>query len=155
LYGCGLRISEVINLKIKDIDSNRMIISIRESKGNKDRLVTLTQPLLELLRVYYLEFKPREYLFNGQFGLQYTQSSINQLLKYYANRGGIKKRIHAHKFRHSFATHLLDQGTDMYLIQKLLGHKDQKTTEIYAQVSDRSISKIQSPLNNIQMNYGK
>lgn len=151
LYGCGLRISEVINLKIADIDSSRMVINIREAKGNKDRQVQLPIELLELLRKYFSIFNPKEYLFNGQFGLKYSDRSINQLLKYYSRKAGITKRVHAHKFRHSFATHLLDNGIDIYLIQKLLGHKKQETTEIYAKLSTTRISKIQSPLQQISL----
>jgi site-specific recombinase XerD len=151
LYGCGMRVGEVINLKIADIDSSRHIINIRQGKGFKDRQVGLDEQLLKILREYFTEFKPREYLFNGQFGLQYTASSINQLLIYYSLKANIKKRIHAHKFRHSYATHLLEAGIDLFLIQKLLGHKKSETTEIYARVSTRLISNIPSPLNQIQL----
>lgn len=149
LYGCGMRIGEVINLKIVDIDSSRNIITIRGGKGLKDRQVGLDVKLLNLLQEYFALFNPREYAFNGQFGLQYTSSSINQLLKYYALKANIKKRVHAHKFRHSFATHLLERGIDIFLIQKLLGHKRQETTEVYCHVSTKLISNIQSPLNAI------
>jgi len=141
----------LINLKLKDIDSERMIINIRGAKGNKDRQIMLDETLLKLLREYFLEDKPIEYLFNGQQGLQYTSSSVNQLLKHYAKKVGITKRIHAHKMRHCFATHLLESGTDMALIQKLLGHSNIKTTQIYAKVSTNLISKINSPLNQIQL----
>lgn len=151
LYGSGLRISEVINLKISDIDSSRMVINIRGAKGFKDRQVQLPIELLELLRKYFTAFNPKEYLFNGQFGLKYSDRSINQLLKYYAKKAGIKKRVHAHKFRHSYATHLLDSGIDIYLIQKLLGHKKQETTEVYAKLSTQRISKIESPLSKISI----
>lgn len=151
LYGCGLRISEVINLKISDIDSSRMIINIRGAKGNKDRQVQLPVELLILLRKYFSAFNPKEYLFNGQFCAKYSDRSINQLLKYYSKKAGIKKRVHAHKFRHSFATHLLDKGIDIFLIQKLLGHKKQETTEIYAKLSTQRISKIQSPLSDLSL----
>lgn len=151
LYGCGLRIGEVLNMKITDIDSKRMVINVRQGKGLKDRQIGLSQQLLNLLRDYFKEFKPKEYLFNGQFSNQYTASSINQLLKYYADKAGIKKRIHAHKLRHCYATHLLESGTDMTLIQKLLGHKKIETTQIYAHISTALTSKIQSPLSQIQL----
>lgn len=151
LYGSGLRVGEVINLKISDIDSSRMIINIRGAKGFKDRQVQLPLEMLELLRSYYSAFNPKEYLFNGQFGLTYSSTSINQLLKYYAKKAGINKRVHAHKFRHSFATHMLDTGIDIFLIQKLLGHKKQETTEIYAKLSTRRISQIESPLSKIEL----
>lgn len=146
LYSGGLRISELINLRITDIDSQRMIINIRASKGNKDRQIMLDKKLLEMMREYFKEYRPKEYLINGQFKNQYTESSINQLLKYWAKKAGIKKHIHAHCLRHSFATHLLESGIDMSLIQKLLGHSNIKTTEIYAKISTKLISKINSPL---------
>ncbi len=151
LYGCGLRVSEVLNIKISDIDSSRMIINIKQAKGLKDRQAILDVKLLQLLRNYFKEHKPKQFLFNGQFGLQYTASSINQMLKYYANKAGIKKRIHAHKLRHCFGTHLLEQGTDMTLIQKLLGHKNIETTQIYAQISTALLSKVKSPLTSITL----
>jgi len=151
LYGCGLRMGEVLNMKIADIDSKRMVINIRQSKGLKDRQVGLSQQLLNLLRDYFKEFKPKEFLFNGQFSNQYTASSINQLLKYYAEKAGIKKRIHAHKLRHCYATHLLEAGTDMTLIQKMLGHKKIETTQIYAHISTALMSKVNSPLSNIKL----
>lgn len=153
LYGCGLRISEVINLKISDIHSERKLIKIEAAKGNRDRYVPLPDELLQLLRKYYSEHKPKGlYLFNGQDGaLQYSQRSIGEFLKTYARKAGIKKRIHAHKFRHSYATHLVEQGTDISLIQKSLGHASQKTTLIYAQISQATISKIPSPLSNVSI----
>lgn len=146
LYGCGLRVSEVLNLKIIDIDSQNMIIRIRQAKGNKDRQVMLDEKLLILLRQYVREQRPQEYLFNGQLGLQYTDRSINTFLKYYAKRAGINRRVYAHLLRHCFATHLLEQGTDMALIQRLLGHNSPKTTQIYARISTGLISQIKSPL---------
>lgn len=151
LYGCGLRVSEVINLKITDVDSSRMVINIRCAKGNKDRQIMMGQDLLSLLRNYFKEFSPKEFLFNGQRGLQYSESSINQFLKYYARKSGISKNVHAHKFRHSFATHLVDAGTDMSIIQKLMGHNNIKTTQHYAKISTGLISKVKSPLSNIKL----
>lgn len=147
LYGCGLRISELLNLKWADIDRHEMVIYIRNGKGGVDRSVMLAPSLLELLEKYYRWGKPKVYVLNGQGNkLQYSDRSINQLLKYWAKRAGIKKNVHAHLLRHSFATHLLDAGTDVVLIQKLLGHKNSKTTEIYAQVSNRHIKRVRSPL---------
>jgi site-specific recombinase XerD len=146
LYGCGMRVGEIIRLKNSDIDSSRMVITIRQSKGNKDRQVMLDESLLVLLREYFIEYKPKEYLFNGQFGNIYSESSVNQFLKYYATKAGLKKKIHAHLLRHSFAVHLLENGTDMSIIQKLLGHANIKTTQGYARISTLHISKIKSPL---------
>ena len=149
LYGCGLRVGEVINLKITDVDSSRMIITVREGKGNKDRQVMLDQLLLDKLRDYVKQYKPETYLFNGQFGLQYSDRSINEFLKYYAKKAKITKRVHAHMLRHSFATHLVDAGTDMSIIQKLMGHNNIKTTQGYARISTGLISRVKSPLANL------
>jgi site-specific recombinase XerD len=137
-YSCGLRISEVINLKIKDIDSKRMIINIIQSKGNKDRIVKLPLKLLTILREYYKEYKPKDYLFNGQNNsLQYSSESCNKLIKHY-----LGKEYHFHLLRHSYATHLLDIGIDLRFIQNQLGHSSSKTTEIYTHVSVRSLQNI-------------
>lgn len=151
LYSTGIRVSELINLKITDIDSQRMVINIRSSKGNKDRQLMLDEKLLLILRKHYEKEKNPIYLFGGQFTNQYTESSVNQLLKYWAKKAGVNKRVYAHIYRHSFACHLLDAGTDMHIIQKLLGHNDIKTTEIYARVSTKIISKVKSPLSNISL----
>ncbi len=151
LYGSGLRIGEVLNLKLTDIDGSRMIFNIRQGKGSKDRQMPLSEQLLSLINRYIEQYHPREFLFNGQQGLQYTSSSINHLLKYYADKVGIKKRIHAHKFRHCFGTHLLDQGVDMTLIQKLMGHKSLKSTQIYSHISTSLLSKVSSPLQQIRL----
>ncbi len=151
LYGCGVRISEVLNLKPTDIDSTKMIINIIAGKGKKDRQVMLSQDLLELLRKYYKEYKPKKYMFNGQFGGQYSEKSINTFLKTYAKKAGVKANIYAHLLRHSFATHCLEQGTDISLIQKLLGHSSIKTTLIYTHVSTAYIANTPSPLNRLQL----
>jgi len=151
LYGCGLRISEVINLKIAHIDSVKNIINIVCGKGKKDRQVMLPKPLLLLLREYWLDYKPKEYMFNGQFDIQYSERSINQFLDKYAKLAGIKTHVHAHLLRHCFATHSLEQGTGLPVIQKLLGHNSIKTTMIYTHVSTALIANTHSPLNNIQL----
>lgn len=136
-FSVGLRVSEVINLKISDIDSERMVISILDSKGHKDRIVPLTAPCLNLLRTYYKQFKPKEYLFNGQNSLQYTASSCNKLVKRY-----IGKDYHFHLLRHSCFTNLIEKGTDIRIIQKLAGHNSIKTTEIYTHVSNQILNNI-------------
>lgn len=151
LYGCGMRVSEVINLKIKDIDSTKNIINIIAGKGKKDRQVMLAPELLLLLRKYYLEYRPKEYLFNGQFDPQYSDRSINEFLKKYAKLAGIRQNIHAHLLRHCFATHSLEQGTDISLIQKLLGHNSIKTTMIYTHVSTNIIANTHSPLSSLSL----
>lgn len=141
-YGTGMRVSEICNLKIEDIDSKRMIISIVQSKGRKDRIVPLSVNNLNLLRDYYKEYKPVEYLFNGQFTLKYSTSSCNAIVKKYL--GGSK--YHFHQLRHSYATSLLENGTDLRIIQKLLGHSSSKTTEIYTHVSTNLLSNINLPI---------
>jgi site-specific recombinase XerD len=136
MYACGLRVSEVINLRIADIDSSRKIINIIDAKGGKDRQVCLPDSLLFTLRDYYRAYRPKEYLFNGQFGPQYTASSINQFLKHYSEKAGLKKRIYNHLIRHDALTHLLEQGMDLRLIQSLLGHSNSNTTARYAHITD-------------------
>ncbi len=148
-YAGGLRVSEIVNLKISDIDSGRMIINIRQAKGRKDRIVMLSEKLLIMLREYFRIFKPREFLFEGQTGGIYSVRSIQEILKQSKSRAGIKKKGSVHSLRHSFATHLLEGGTDILSIKKLLGHKSLRTTMIYTHVSKEHISKIQSPLDKI------
>lgn len=146
MYGTGMRVSEVINLKLTDIDSTQMIIRVLQGKGKKDRVVQLDQTLLEFLRKYYLEHKPMEFLFNGQFEPQYTERSINQFLKKYAKLAGLKRNVHAHLLRHSFATSSLEMGTDIRFIQKVLGHSSIKTTLAYTHVTTSLIRKTPTPL---------
>lgn len=151
MYSVGLRVSEVINLKIENIDSSRMIIYILNAKGGTDRQVGLDPDMLNLLREYYKAYKPKEYLFNGQFSPMYSERSIQQFLKKYALAAGIKKHIHPHLLRHNCATHMVESGTDINLIQRILGHKNVKTTNIYLHMSDSLISKIRSPLASIKI----
>ena len=149
LYSCGLRVSELINLKWSNIDRSRMIINIIDAKGGKDRQVTLDPTLLELLRIYWKEYKPKEYLFNGQNSLRYSERSIAQFLQKYSDFAGIKKRVYPHLIRHNYATHLHEGGVDLSIIQKLLGHGSIKTTQIYSHISHNHISKIKTPLQQI------
>lgn len=152
LYSAGLRVSEVINLKITHIDSSRMVINIINAKGGKDRQVMLNQSVLELLRNYYKAYRPKEYLFNGQNALQYTSRSINEFLKMYALKSGIdNKRVYAHLLRHTSFTHMVENGTDINLIQKLAGHSSVKTTMLYTHISHNLISSIQSPISAIKL----
>lgn len=144
-YSAGLRVGELIGLKISDVDSTRMIIHIKAAKGNKDRIVPLSEKVLQMLRVYYREFSPKQYLFEGQNGGKYTSSSFNKLLKAAARRAKVNKHITAHTLRHSYATHLLEKGTDIRIIQKLLGHNSIKTTMVYTQVTVPSLMNITSP----------
>ncbi len=146
IYGLGLRSSELLNLKIIDVDGSRNVVYIRKGKGKKDRVVMLSKKLKLQLRDYFKIYKPKVFLFEGQNGSNYTQSSIQQVIKQAAKRASIKKNITAHTLRHSFATHLLENGTDIRIIQKLLGHKDIKTTQIYTRVSAAVIENVKSPL---------
>lgn len=138
-YGCGMRISEVLNLKIEDIDGKRKLIHIRNSKNNKDRYVPVSDNILNVLRYYYKKFNPYTYLFNGQFSPRYSSTSCNKLIK---NHFG--SNFSFHTLRHCYATHLLDNGTDLRIIQKLLGHSSVKTTEIYTHVSLNMLSNVKS-----------
>lgn len=140
-YSTGMRVSEVCNLKISDIDSKRMIITIRQSKGRKDRIVGLSVKILEILRSYFSEYKPKEYLFNGQFDVKYSTTSCNQIVKKY-----LGKEYHFHLLRHSNATALLEAGTDLRIIQKHLGHSSSKTTEIYTHVSTNLLQSMALPI---------
>ena len=149
IYGCGLRLSELIHLEVRDIDSDRMVVVIRLAKGRKDRLVPLPAKLLHLLRRYYQSYKPKEYLFEGQNGGQYGRSSVQQVFRRACRRAGIRKKATLHTLRHSYATHLLEGGTDLRYIQVLLGHSSSKTTEIYTHVSELHPQKITSPLDTL------
>jgi len=140
-YSVGLRVSEVVNLKIEDIDSRRMLIHIKNAKGRKDRIVPLSQTVLELLRNYFKEYKPKEYLFNGQDSLQYSIMSCQKIYKKY-----IDSDSSIHTLRHSSFTNLLESGTDLRIIQKIAGHSSTKTTEIYTHVSNKILSKISLPI---------
>jgi len=140
-YSVGLRVSEVVNLKIKDIDSKRMLIAVNQAKGRKDRIVPLSQTVLELLREYYREYRPKEYLFNGQFSLQYSAGSCNEIVKKYLGRD-----YHFHMLRHSCFTAMLESGVDLRIIQKIAGHSSTKTTEIYTHVSSDLLNKVQTPI---------
>ncbi len=145
LYGCGLRVSEVINLKKKDIDFEGGLIKIRLSKGRKDRHVNLPSSLKEELKKY-VGLNEGEFLFPSNRGGKLTTATIRKIIKNSSKKAGIKKQIHPHSLRHSFATHLLENGTDLKIIQKLLGHSDLKTTQIYLSVSNQLIKNIKSPL---------
>jgi site-specific recombinase XerD len=136
-YSVGLRVSEVVNLRIEDMDSKRMLIHIKNAKGRKDRIVPLSQTVLDLLRFYYKKYKPITYLFNGQFSEQYSIGSCQKIYKKY-----IDGDSSIHCLRHSSATTLLENGTDIRIIQKILGHSNLKTTEIYTHVSNQILSKV-------------
>lgn len=149
IYSCGLRFSELTNLMIKDIDSTQMTVTIRQGKGNRDRVVVLSEKLLLLLRDYFVEYKPKEYLFEGQSGGKYSERSVQQVLKQTLAKAKINKEGSVHTLRHSYATHLIEQGTDIRFVQELLGHKNIKTTLIYTHLTDATKRKIKSPLDNL------
>lgn len=148
-YSAGLRVSELINLKIADIDSKRMMIHIRSGKGKKDRMVPLSEKLLETLREYYRKYKPVEFLFEGAGGKKYSARSAQEVLADAKKRAGVHKKGSIHMLRHSFATHLLESGTDIRFIQELLGHQSMSTTMRYTHVSRIMIGNIQSPLDKL------
>jgi site-specific recombinase XerD len=150
-YSAGLRLSELINMKPEDIDSANNFVNIRQGKGKKDRRSLLSARVLMLLRQYYKEYKPKEWLFEGQFGDQYSATSIQNIIKSAAKKGGIRKKVTVHMLRHSFATHLLERGTDIRYIQELLGHQSSRTTEIYTHMTQKGLGKIKSPLDNMDI----
>jgi len=145
IYSCGLRISEAVNLKLCDIDSSLMTIKIVNGKGKTDRTVMLSEKLLILLKEYFALYKPKEYLFEGQTGGKYSARSIQQIFNHAVEKVMIKKEVTVHSLRHSFATHLLENGTDIRFIQELLGHKHLSTTQIYTHINPISARKIKSP----------
>ncbi len=150
IYSCGLRRSELLNLKPNDIDSKRNVVIIRQSKGKKDRITPLSPKILELLRDYYKEYSPKMYLFEGQEkNTQYSARSLEEVLKKSIKLATINKPVTLHWLRHSYATHLLESGTDLRYIQELLGHNSSKTTEIYTHVSTKNIQQIKSPFDDL------
>tara|TARA_B110000285_G_C15024859_1_gene563580 strand:+ start:96 stop:1241 length:1146 start_codon:yes stop_codon:yes gene_type:complete len=151
LYSAGLRRGELLNLKIEDIDSKRMVINVKNGKGGKDRITILSPSVLEELRFYYKVWKPKIYLFEGEKGAKYSGTSVLRIIQKAAIKAGLKKRISPHVLRHSFATHLLESGTDLRYIQVLLGHSSTKTTEIYTQVATNNIRSIISPIDSLNL----
>ena len=148
-YGMGLRVSEIVNIKIEHVDSKTMKVLVARGKGKKDRYVNLPHSILADLRLYYKAFLPKIYLFEGQGGGKYAIRSAQAVFKNAMNKAGIIKTVGIHSLRHSYATHLLEFGTDISLIQKLLGHNDIRTTLNYTHVADRTISSVQSPLDKL------
>ena len=146
LYGSGLRRSELLNLKLNDIDSKRMLIRVKRAKGNKDRLTLLSKNALKDLRMYFKEWKPQEYLFEGRKASKYSAVSVLNIVKNAAIKAKITQNVTPHVLRHSFATHLLESGVDLRQIQVLLGHGSSKTTEIYTHVASNTFKEIKNPL---------
>lgn len=155
IYSAGLRRSELINLRVGDLDMDRQVVFVRGGKGRKDRQSLLAKSLQPLIERYMKEYKPRTWLFEGERGEQYSESSLHKVFKNAVEKAGITKKAHLHSLRHSFATHLLESGASTRFIQVLLGHESPKTTEIYTQVTTFSLSKIQSPLDQLPLDGPK
>lgn len=151
LYSCGLRVSELINLQWSNIDRSRMIINILNGKGKKDRQVMLPEVVIPLLEKYWHQYKTKTYILSGQFSDKYSAKSVSEVLKQLAKKAKINKKVWTHQMRHNCFTHMVENGTDINLIQKLAGHNSVKTTMMYVQISDSLISKINSPINNIRL----
>ena len=150
IYACGLRRGELLNLKPENIDSKRHLLILLNAKGRKDRIIPISDKVIGMLREYYRGYRPKVWLFEGQFpGDQYSEKSIQSVLKQALNKASITKPVTLHWLRHSYATHLLEAGTDLRYIQELLGHKSSKTTEIYTHVTEKSLHKIKSPFDDL------
>jgi integrase/recombinase XerD len=146
LYSSGLRRAALLNLKISEIDSERMTIRVTQGKGKKDRISILSKRLLGDLREYYRAWRPKEYLFEGQEGRRYSATSVAKIIDKAAKKAKIAQKVSPHMLRHSLATHLLENGPDLRQIQTLLGHNSLKTTEVYTHVAVQGMNKIKNPL---------
>ena len=146
VYALGLRSGELIHLKIDDIDGERKVVHLKGAKGNKDRLLPLPDTLRDLLREYYLKYQPQEYLFNGQNHATYSPQSLRKVFNTACQKAGIRKKATLHSLRHAYATHLLEAGTDVRVIQQLLGHNSIRTTMIYIHLTTPHLMKVPSPL---------
>jgi site-specific recombinase XerD len=150
-YGCGLRVSEITGLKINDLDEDRRLLMIQRGKGKKDRIVSLSPVMLVMLREYRTLYNPTLFLFEGQLkGTMYSTRSLESIIKTAKDKAGIRKTGSMHMLRHSFATHLLEKGTDIVFIQKILGHTDLKTTLRYLHVTNKDLVNIISPLEDLK-----
>ncbi len=148
-YSSGLRVSEVVRIRLTDIHRKSMQIRIEQSKGRKDRMVVLSKKVLALMEEYYRQYKPKEYLFEGQFGGQYSIRSAQMIFKRFKQLAKVNIKGGIHLLRHSFATHLLEQGADIRLVQQQLGHNSVKTTQIYTHVTEKRNQNLRSPLDNL------
>ena len=152
IYACGLRRGELLNLRPADVSSDRKLLLIKQGKGKKDRVTPISDKVIHMLREYYIAYKPVTWLFEGQkSGEPYTAGSLQEVLKLSVAKAHIKKPVTLHWLRHSYATHLLEAGTDLRYIQELLGHKSSKTTEIYTHVSQKSIQQIKTPFDDLNL----
>ena len=156
LYGTGLRLSELIHLQVKDIDSDKMEIRVRQGKGGKDRRVVLSPTLLEALRRYFRQYRPVTWLFYGQTPQQAIHDrAVQRMVQRLSERAGLSEGVSTHTLRHSFATHLLEHGTELPYIQQLLGHRDMKTTMLYLRISPPALRKVTSPLDRLDWRVPK
>ncbi len=151
IYSAGLRVSEVVHLRVSDLDSQRMVIRVERGKGQKDRYTLLAQRTLEVLRDYWREYRPQGWLFPGKPATEpLSVSAVQRVFAVVLLRAGIKKPASVHTLRHSFATHLLEDGTDLYHIQRLLGHTSPKTTTVYLHLSRKDLGSVTSPLDLVE-----
>jgi len=148
VYSAGLRLSETLNLKRSDIDFNRMIITVRQGKG---RNTVLSEALVQQIQKYFRQYNPKEYVFEGRHGKQYSASSVQNIMKRAVKKAGLKKHATVHTLRHSFSTHLLENGTDIRFIQEILGHKRLETTQIYTHISTVAFNRVKSPLDHLNL----
>ena len=156
LYASGLRVSEVCSLKCADVESDRMMLRVDHGKGSKDRYTLLSETALDLIKKYEYYFEPKHWLFEGQqHGTHISERSVQHIFKKALDTAGIKKTFGVHVLRHSFATHLLESGTDLRFIQELLGHASLKTTQVYTHVTEKRLSKIRSPLDSLELKVEK
>ena len=150
IYACGLRRGELLNLRLENVDSKRHLLIILNAKGKKDRIIPISDKIINMLRDYYKNYKPTTWLFEGQnVGEKYSDVGVAFILKHSLQKTNIKKPVTLHWLRHSYATHLLEAGTDLRYIQELLGHRNSKTTEIYTHVTEKSLQKISSPFDDL------
>ncbi len=151
IYSAGLRRSEVLNIKISDLNKDRNMLFIRGGKGRKDRYTIFSDKIRAKLRQYYLEYKPKNWLFEGQYGGRYSAGSIQKIFDKAKQKAGIQRRVTTHCLRHSFASHLIENGVDIKIIQELMGHNSIKTTEIYSHVVMKKLENIKSPIDNLDI----
>jgi site-specific recombinase XerD len=151
LYSAGLRIGELLTLQLGDVDADRMQIHLKGAKGKKDRFTLLSAKTWQYLQQYLELYQPKQYLFEGAPAKPYSLSSVQAIYKEACLKAGIEKRVTLHTLRHSFATHLLERGTDLRYIQSLLGHHSPKTTEIYTHISTKAIQQVKSPLDHLDV----
>jgi site-specific recombinase XerD len=150
-YSSGLRLNEIISVRLSDIDRGRMQLRVKQSKGRKDRYTILSEKILPILDAYLDEYAPDDLIFTGVGGKAYSDKSVQEVVKKAAKNAGINKDVTPKTLRHSFATHLLENGVDLRYIQELLGHSSSKTTEIYTHITTKGFEKIKSPMDSLDI----